>query len=127
MDYDILMQPIHEGLDVFRVAEDKKLSDHPWFNRTLCRVNDSLVRLGVFDGAFHWHTHEAEDEFFYCIEGKLLVDLEDRTVELAPRQGFTVPKGVSHRTRAPERTVMLMFEGSCVTPTGDPQDKGGQR
>lgn len=90
-----------------------------WFNQTLCQVNDSVVRLGVIQGEFHWHKHDNEDEFFYVVEGKFLIDLEGRTVELVPQQGFTVPKGITHRTRAPVRTVILMVEGSGVTPTGD--------
>ncbi len=90
-----------------------------WFNQTLCRVNDCVVRLGIVEGEFHWHKHDEEDEFFFVVEGKLLIDLEDKTIELAPKQGFTIPKGVMHRTRAPERTVMLMLEGSGVNPTGN--------
>lgn len=90
-----------------------------WYNQTLCRVNDCVVRLGVMQGEFHWHKHDHEDEFFYVIEGRWVIDLEGRTVELGPRQGFTVPKGVMHRTRAPERTVILMVEGAGVMPTGD--------
>jgi mannose-6-phosphate isomerase-like protein (cupin superfamily) len=92
---------------------------HHWYNQTLCRVNDSVVRLGVIQGEYHWHKHDDEDEFFYVVEGRLLIDLEGRTVELRPRQGFVVPKGVVHRTRAPERTVILMVEGVNVVPTGD--------
>jgi mannose-6-phosphate isomerase-like protein (cupin superfamily) len=91
----------------------------PWHNQTLCRVNDCVVRLGVVQGQFHWHKHDTEDEFFYVIEGRFVIELEGQTVELAPRQGFTVPKGVMHRTGAPERTVILMFEGAGVQPTGD--------
>src|SRR6267143_3664296 len=79
-----------------------------WFNQTLCKVNDSVVRVGIVQGEYHWHKHDHEDEFFYVVEGKFLIDLEGRTVELLPRQGFVVPKGVVHRTRAPERTVILM-------------------
>lgn len=90
-----------------------------WYNQTLCRVNDSIVRLGVVHGEYHWHKHDAEDEFFYVTEGRLLIDLDGRTVELSPGQGFVVPKGVLHRTRAPERTVMLMVERATVVPTGD--------
>jgi mannose-6-phosphate isomerase-like protein (cupin superfamily) len=90
-----------------------------WFNQTLTRVNDSVVRLGIVEGEFHWHKHDEEDEFFFVVEGKLLVDLEGRTVELLPGQGITVPRGVMHRTRAPSRTVMLMVEGASVVPTGD--------
>jgi mannose-6-phosphate isomerase-like protein (cupin superfamily) len=90
-----------------------------WYNQTLCRVNDSVVRLGVVEGEYHWHKHEDEDEFFYVVEGLFLIDLEGRTVELSPGQGFVVPKGVMHRPRAPERTVVLMVEGAGIMPTGD--------
>jgi mannose-6-phosphate isomerase-like protein (cupin superfamily) len=90
-----------------------------WSNQTLCRVNASVVRLGVIQGEFHWHHHDDEDEFFSVVAGRLLVDLEGRTVELGPTQAFTVPRGTEHRTRAPERTIILMVSGSGVVPTGD--------
>jgi mannose-6-phosphate isomerase-like protein (cupin superfamily) len=90
-----------------------------WQNLALCQVNDSIIRLGVIQGEFHWHKHDSEDEFFYVIDGHLVIDLEERTVELKPQEGFVVPRGVKHRTRAPERTSILMVEGSTVTPTGD--------
>ncbi len=90
-----------------------------WWNQTLSQVNDCVVRLGVFEGEFHWHKHDREDEFFYTIEGALLLDFEGRTVELLPRQGIMVPRGVLHRTRAPRRTVVLMIEAASVTPTGN--------
>jgi len=90
-----------------------------WYNQTLCRVNESVVRLGVIQGDYHWHKHDDEDEFFYVVEGKFLIDLDGRTVELEPGQGFVVPKGKMHRPRAPERTVILMVEGAGIIPTGD--------
>ena len=90
-----------------------------WYNQTLCQVNDSVVRLGVMQGEYHWHKHDNDDEFFYVVEGKLLIDFEDRTVEISPRQGFVVPKGIVHRTRAPQRTVILMVENAGIIPTGD--------
>jgi len=90
-----------------------------WFNQSLCEVNDCVVRLGVVQGEFHWHKHDNEDEFFFVVDGRLIIDLEDRSVELLPQQGFTIPRGVVHRTRAPVRTAMLMVEGRTVTPTGD--------
>ena len=90
-----------------------------WYNQTLCRVNDSVVRLAVVQGEYHWHKHDAEDEFFFVVEGRFLIDMENRTVELGPSQGFVVPKGVQHRPRAPERTVILMVEGAGIVPTGD--------
>jgi mannose-6-phosphate isomerase-like protein (cupin superfamily) len=92
----------------------------PWYNQTLCRVNGSVVRLGVVQGEYHWHKHDKDDEFFYVVEGRFLIDLEGRTIELHARQGFVVPKGVVHRTRAPERAVILMVENAGVVPTGDP-------
>ena len=90
-----------------------------WYNQTLVRVNDSVVRLGVMQGEYHWHRHDADDEFFYVVEGRFLIDLEGSTVELEPGRGFVVPKGVMHRPRAPERTVILMVEGAGIVPTGD--------
>jgi mannose-6-phosphate isomerase-like protein (cupin superfamily) len=90
-----------------------------WYNQTLCQVNGSVVRLGVMQGDYHWHKHDNDDEFFFCLEGEFLVDLEDHTVTLAPWQGFTVPKGVVHRTRAPQRAVILMVENAGIVPTGD--------
>jgi len=90
-----------------------------WWNQTLVRVNDSVVRLGVVQGEYHWHKHDDLDEFFYVVDGTFLIDLEDRTVELSEAQGFVVPKGVVHRTRAPQRAVILMVEGVGIVPTGD--------
>lgn len=91
-----------------------------WFNQTLCQVNDCVVRLGVMQGEFHWHKHDREDEFFFVLAGQFIIDLEDREpIVLYPHQGFTIPHGVLHRTRAPERTAILMFEGAGVKPTGD--------
>ena len=90
-----------------------------WYNQTLCRVNDSVVRLGVVQGDYHWHKHDADDEFFYVVSGRFWIDLEDRVIELGPGQGVVIPKGVSHRPRAPERTVILMVETAGIVPTGD--------
>ena len=104
-----------------QVIEEKALADacpYKWYNQTLCQVNGSVVRLGVVHGEYHWHKHDDDDEFFYVVEGRFLIDLEDRTVELTPRQGFVVPKGVIHRTRAAERTVILMVENAGIIPTG---------
>jgi mannose-6-phosphate isomerase-like protein (cupin superfamily) len=92
---------------------------HPWYNQTLCRVNDSVIRLGVMQGEYHWHKHDADDEFFFVLDGRFIIDLEDRSVELEPREGFVVPKGIVHRTRAPERAVILMVETAAIVPTGD--------
>jgi|SRR5438105_3413093 len=112
---DIKFAPL-SLIDVRTLARE---TNDQWFNQTLCKVNDCVVRLGVLQGEFHWHKHDEEDEFFYVVDGMFIIDLEGRTVALKPQQGFTVPKGVLHRTRAPERSVILMIEGRGVIPTGD--------
>lgn len=117
--YDTRLNVLHQPLEV---VDEKALSDaapHKWYNQSLCAVNASVVRLGVIEGEYHWHKHDHDDEFFYVVEGNLLIDLQDRVVDLQPRQGFVVPKGVLHRTRAPRRTVILMVENAGIIPTGD--------
>jgi mannose-6-phosphate isomerase-like protein (cupin superfamily) len=105
-----------ERIDIPTMVKECK---DTWFNQTLTKVNDSVVRVGIVQGEYHWHKHENDDEFFFVLEGQLFVDLEERTIELNPGQGVTVPKGVIHRTRALIKTVMLMVENSTIQPTGD--------
>jgi len=90
-----------------------------WYNQTLCRVNDSVIRLGVMQGEYHWHKHDNDDEFFFVLDGHFLIDLEGETIDLQPQQGYVVPKRVRHRTRAPDRAVVLMVETAAIVPTGD--------
>ena len=115
---------LHRALEVVDVGAVADACTHQWYNQTLCQVNDSVVRMGVVQGEYHWHKHDHDDEFFYVVDGRFLIDLEDRTVELGPRQGFVVPRGVVHRTRALVRTVILMVENAGIVPTGDPVARG---
>jgi mannose-6-phosphate isomerase-like protein (cupin superfamily) len=121
--YDTRLNILHQPLELIDTKEIAGKVSHPWFNQTLCKVNDSVVRMGVIQGEYHWHKHDHDDEFFYTVDGELLIDLRidqgDRIVSLKPGQGFVVPKGVVHRTRAPERTVILMVENAGIIPTGD--------
>ncbi len=117
--YDTRLDVLHGPLEVVDVQKLVEACTHPWYNQTLTRVNDAVVRLGVLKGEYHWHKHDREDEFFYVVEGTFLVDLEGRTFELAPGQGVVVPKGVRHRTRAPQRAIVLMVEESGIVPTGN--------
>jgi len=117
--YETRLNILHQPLEVIDEKALSDLSEYKWYNQTLCQVNDSVVRLGVIEGEYHWHKHDHDDEFFYVVEGELLIDLEGRTVELAPRQGFVVPKGVLHRTRAVKRTTILMVENAGIIPTGN--------
>ena len=107
------------GLTVVDVPQLVEACTDRWYNQTLCQVNGSVARLGVLQGEYHWHQHHDEDEFFFVLDGKFFVDLRDRSVELSRWQGFVVPKGVVHRTRAPERAIVLMVETAAIVPTGD--------
>jgi mannose-6-phosphate isomerase-like protein (cupin superfamily) len=117
--YETRLNILHQPLEIINEKALADACEYKWYNQTLCKTNDSVIRLGVIEGEYHWHKHDQDDEFFYVVEGQLLIDLEERTVELAPRQGFVVPKGIMHRTRAPERTVILMVENAGIQPTGD--------
>jgi mannose-6-phosphate isomerase-like protein (cupin superfamily) len=106
-------------LSLVDVPELVRKSTDSWYNQTLCKVNDSVIRLGVMQGEYHWHKHDNDDEFFFVLDGHFVIDLEGRSIDLQPREGFVVPKGVLHRTRAPDRAVILMVETAAIIPTGD--------
>jgi mannose-6-phosphate isomerase-like protein (cupin superfamily) len=117
--YDTRLNILHKPLETVDVQALAEACTHKWYNQTLCQVNGSVVRVGVIQGEYHWHKHDDDDEFFFVLEGTLLIDLEGRTMEFAPSQGTVVPRGVLHRTRAPERTVILMVENAGIIPTGN--------
>jgi mannose-6-phosphate isomerase-like protein (cupin superfamily) len=119
MDYDITLDAVYAPLEKLVVADVKKMSDHFWFNRTLCTANDAAIRLGVFNGEFHWHSHEKEDEVFLVLEGSLEIEVEGRApFVLGPLEGVMVPKGVRHRPKAPSGATVLMIEQKTIVPTG---------
>jgi len=117
--YNINLDVKYNHLELIDVPGIVRACTEKWFNQTLTAVNDSVVRIGIIQGEFHWHKHDNDDEFFFVLEGRLLIDLADRTIELGPQQGVTISKGVMHRPRAPQKTVMLMVETSAIEPTGD--------
>jgi mannose-6-phosphate isomerase-like protein (cupin superfamily) len=92
----------------------------PWFNQSLTTVNDAVVRLGIFEGEFPWHKHTDQDEFFLVLDGEIILDVEGgKSMRLRKHQGLTVPKGVMHRPRSPQRSVVLMVESVGIVATGD--------
>ncbi len=117
--YETRLNILHQPLELIDIPALARSVTHRWFNQTLCQVNGSVVRAGVIEGEYHWHKHDNDDEFFYVIDGQLLIDLEGRLVTLSPGQGMVIPKGVLHRTRAPQRTIILMVENAGIIPTGD--------
>ncbi len=116
--YNTRLNILHEPLELIDVPGLVDACQDQWFNQTLCKVDEAVVRLGVVHGEYHWHKHDEEDEFFYVLSGRFLIDLEGRTLELAAGNACVVPKGVMHRPRAPERAVILMVERSGIVPTG---------
>lgn len=114
------MDILHEPLQLIDIESLVNKCTDRWYNQTLCRVNDSVVRLGILQGEYHWHKHDKEDEFFFTLNGKLLIDIKgDESIELQPHQGYVVPRGVVHKTRAPEKTVVLMIETAGIVPSRD--------
>lgn len=118
-NYNINLDIKYKSLDVIDVPSIVEACTEKWFNQTLTKVNDSVVRLGIIEGEFHWHKHDSDDEFFFVLEGKLIIELEDRTIELNPGQGVTIPRGVNHKPKAAVKTIMLMMETSDIIPTGN--------
>ncbi len=117
--YETRLNILRGPLELIDIHAVPGAGDFKWFNQTLCKVNDSVVRMAAIEGEYHWHKHDNDDEFFYVVDGELFIDLEDRTVSLQSGQGFVVPKTVVHRTRAPKRTTILMVENAGIIPTGD--------
>ena len=114
------MNILYEPLQLIDIQSLVDQCTDQWYNQTLCQVNDSVLRLGILHGEYHWHKHDKEDEFFFTLDGKLIIDFEGNdSVELQPQQGYVVPRGVVHKTRAPEKTVVLMIETAGIVPTGD--------
>ena len=114
------MNILHRPLELIDIPSLVAACKDRWYNQTLCQVNDSVVRLGIVQGEYHWHKHDKEDEFFFTLEGKLIIDFKDsESIELKPQHGYVIPKGVVHRTRAPQKAVILMIESAGIIPTGD--------
>ncbi len=108
LDYNQHMNIKYKHLEVIDVQEIVKENKENWFNQTLTQINNSVARIGIVEGEYHWHKHENDDEFFFVLSGKLFIDVEDKTIELSPNQGTTISKGLLHRPRSPQKTVMLM-------------------
>lgn len=90
-----------------------------WFNQTLCEVNASVLRLGIFEGEYHMHKHENDDEVFFVLEGEIILETEKGNFELGQYEGTCVPKGIMHRPIVPNgKAVVLMIENKGIDPIG---------
>ena len=80
-------------------------------NHPVAQVNDHEVRFSVMTEPYVWHSHPDSDECFLAIEGTLVLEFDEGSVELQPGQMITVPRGIRHRTRPlTARSVNLTFE-----------------
>ncbi len=118
IDYKQYMNIKYKHQEIIDVPSVINECTDKWFNQTLSKVNDSVVRIGIVEGEYHWHKHDNEDEFFFVLEGMLYIDLEDKTIELNKNQGITISKGILHRPRATQKTIMLMVETDSIDPIG---------
>jgi mannose-6-phosphate isomerase-like protein (cupin superfamily) len=90
-----------------------------WSPTVVGELNGQYVKLAKFEGEYVWHKHDAEDELFYVIDGRLNIELRDRTVELTPGEFFVVPHGVEHKPVALPRADVMLFEPATTVNTGD--------
>lgn len=92
--------------------------DH-WNPRIIGELNNQHIKIAKVDGEFIWHSHADEDELFIVVQGKLLMDFRDRTVEIEPGQLLVVPRGTEHRPRTDSETWIMMIEPSTTINTGN--------
>jgi mannose-6-phosphate isomerase-like protein (cupin superfamily) len=93
-------------------------SDH-WSPRTVAQFNACDVMVVKVQGEFVWHKHDETDDFFLVLQGKLNIELRDRTITLGPGELYVVPKGVEHRPVAREEVHLLLIEPTGTPNTGD--------
>jgi mannose-6-phosphate isomerase-like protein (cupin superfamily) len=115
MDYSAdayMNEPVqYPALHVANLNDEGKKITGAYRNMVMNRVNDSCLRLAVFEGDYRWHYHPSSDELFIVVEGCLAIDLEDgRELRLQPWDSVTVPAKTVHRTRAIGRTINVCFE-----------------
>ncbi|MCG8569257.1 MAG: cupin domain-containing protein [Spirochaetes bacterium] len=117
--YKLQMDIKYNYLEKIKVPEIVNDCQDKWFNQTLCKVNSSVLRLGIFEGEFHMHKHDNDDEVFFILEGNLILETEKGNFELEKYEGICVPKGIMHRPITKEKTIVLMIENEGIKPVGD--------
>jgi mannose-6-phosphate isomerase-like protein (cupin superfamily) len=113
---DGFMSALH-GIDV--AAELQQVKDH-WTPRVVGQVNDQYVKVAKLLGELVWHAHDAEDEMFLVVSGRLRIQLPDeQEVVLTPGQFYVVPRGVQHNPIADEEVEIVLIETVTTAHTGD--------
>lgn len=101
----------YPALHVVDLSAEGAAVTESYRNMVINRVNDSCLRLAVFEEAYRWHFHPTSDELFIVVDGCLAIELPGgREMRLGPWQCVTIPAMTRHRTRAIGRTVNLCFE-----------------
>lgn len=119
IEYNQQMNIQYGYLEKINVPEIVKECTHKWFNQSLCEVNSSVFRLGIFEGEYHLHKHENDDELFFVIDGSIVLETEKGSFELGQFEGVCVPKGVMHRPIAKNKAIVLMIENIGIDPLGE--------
>ena len=119
LNYKKQMDVNYDYLEKINVPEIVKNCTDKWFNQSLCNVNSSVFRLGIFEGEYHLHNHDHDDEVFFVIEGSIILETEKGNFELGQYEGVCVPKGVMHRPIAKNKAVVLMIENIGIDPIGN--------
>lgn len=118
-DYNQQMNIKFDKLEKITVKDIVQNNEDKWFNQTLCEVNSSVLRLGIFEGEYHMHKHEEDDEVFFVLEGAIILETEKGRFELGQYEGVCVPKGILHRPVVPNgKVVVLMIENKGIDPIG---------
>lgn len=117
--YNMQMDLKYDYLEKIKVPDIVQNCTDKWFNQSLCKVNTSVFRLGIFEGEFHFHKHDEDDELFFVIEGSIVLETENGNFELNQYEGVCVPKGVLHRPVAKQKAVVLMLENMGIDPLGN--------
>lgn len=90
-----------------------------WSPTVVGELNGQYVKLVKFENEYVWHKHDVEDELFFVVEGRLNIELRDRTIELHPGEFFVVPHGVEHKPVAVTPCSVMLFEPATTLNTGD--------
>ncbi len=105
--------------DVVRLSDKFAEFQQYWTPKIVGELNDNYLLLAKLKGEFVWHQHEAEDEMFLVVRGRLLIRLRDCDVWLAEGELFVVPAGVEHLPVAAEEVHVLLVEPKQTKHTGN--------
>jgi len=90
-----------------------------WSPRVIAEVDDSYIKVAKVHGSLAWHSHDAEDELFLILKGRLRIEMESGTVALGEGEMFVVPKGVRHNPVADEECLLMLIERKSTQHTGN--------